>query len=166
MNTSLMLRAGLMLGAVRTVWIAVEHLVGARSTHLEWIEPSYGLFLFVGAPLTWFLLLRDHKRGLNTQPLSIKEILTVGLGAGLLSGFINVGVFACYTEVLNPNYLGAFIAWNAENSSNTFEIANREFRLPAFLDILLVHPTITNPLLAWVASRILQISNRSSAQRN
>ena len=146
MNTSLMLRAGLLLGAIRTVWIAVEHLVGARSIHLEWVEPSYGLFLFVGAPLTWFFLLRDRNQ--STQPLSVREILIAGLGAGLLSGLIHVGVFALYTEVLYPDYLDAFISWNAENSSNTFEIANREFRLPAFLDILLVHPILTNPITA------------------
>ena len=79
MNTSLMLRAGLLLGAIRTVWIAVEHLVGARSNHLEWVEPSYGLFLFVGAPLTWFFLLRDRNQ--CAQPLSVKEILIAGLGA-------------------------------------------------------------------------------------
>ena len=146
MNASLMLRAGLLLGALRTLWIAVEHLVGARSTHLEWVEPSYGLFLFVGAPLTWFFHLRDRNQ--STQPQSVKEILTAGLGAGLLSGLIHVGVFALYTEVLNPDYLDAFISWNAENSSNTLEIANREFRLPAFLDILLVHPILTNPVTA------------------
>ena len=146
MNTSLMLRAGLVLGTLRTVWIAVEHLVGARSTHLEWVEPSYGLFLFVGAPLTWFFLLRDDNK--SAQPQGVKEILTAGLGAGLLSGLIHVGVFALYTEILNPDYLDAFISWNAENSSNTFEIANREFRLPAFLDILLVHPILINPVTA------------------
>ncbi|MDG1673999.1 MAG: hypothetical protein P8H88_00990, partial [Flavobacteriales bacterium] len=120
MNTSLMLRAGLLLGAVRTLWVAVEHLVGARSTQLEWVEPSYGLFLFVGAPLTWFFLLRDHNK--SAQPQGVKEILTAGLGAGLLSGLIHVGVFALYTEILNPDYLDAFISWNAENSSNTSEI--------------------------------------------
>ena len=146
MNTSLMLLAGLLLGAIRTVWIAVEHLVGARSNHLEWVEPSYGLFLFVGAPLTWFFLLRDRNQ--SAQPLSVREILIAGLGAGLLSGLIHVGVFALYTEVLNPDYLDAFISWNAENSSNTLEIANREFRLPAFLDILLVHPILINPVTA------------------
>ena len=150
MNTSLMLRAGLLLGAVRTVWVAVEHLVGARSTHLEWVEPSYGLFLFVGAPLTWFFLLLD--RNPHAQPLSVKEILTAGLGAGLLSGLIHVGVFALYTEVLNPDYLDAFISWNAENSSNTFEVANREFRLPAFLDILLIHPLLFAPITALAIS--------------
>ena len=148
MNTSLMLRAGLVLGAVRTVWIAVEHLVGARSTHLEWIEPSYGLFLFVGAPLAWCFLL--HDRNQSAQPLGNKEILAAGLGAGLLSGLIHVGVFVLYTEVLNPDYLDAFISWNAENSSNTLEIANREFRLPAFLDILLVHPIVINPVTAML----------------
>jgi len=145
-----MLRAGLLLGAVRTLWIAVEHLVGARSTHLEWVEPSYGLFLFVGAPLTWFFLLRDRNQ--SAQPQSVKEILTAGLGAGLFSGLIHVGVFALYTEVLNPDYLDAFISWNAENSSNTFEVANREFRLPAFLDILLIHPLLFAPITALAIS--------------
>ena len=140
------IKAGLAHGCLRTLWMATEHLAGARSAHLEWVEPSYGLFLFVGTPLTWFILLRSRDR--SAHPMSIKEILTAGLGAGLLSGLIHVGVFALYTDVLNPDYLDAFISWNVENSSNTMEIANREFRLPAFLDILLVHPILINPIVA------------------
>ena len=34
------LRAGLLLGLLRAVWMAVEHLLGFRTTHLEWVEPT------------------------------------------------------------------------------------------------------------------------------
>ena len=151
--TSFALRAGLALGLLRAVWITVEHLVGARTIHLEWVEPSYGLYLLIGVPLTWVLLLRGKLGAQGQGPQTLKELLLAGLGAGLVSGLIHVGVFALYTEVLNPDYLDAFVSWNVDNSSNTFEVANREFRLPAFLDILLVHPLIANPLFALLASR-------------
>lgn len=148
MNVSFMLRAGFMLGAVRTLWIGIEHLAGARSVHLEWVETSYGLFLFAGAPLTWFFLLRNRQQ--CVPPLELNGLLKTSLGAGFISGLIHVGVFALYTEVLNPHYLDAFISWNAEHSSNTIEIANREFRLPAFLDVLLIHPILLNPITAFL----------------
>ena len=50
MNLRLGLRAGLLLGLLRTIWMAVEHLLGVRTEHLEWVEPSYGTFLLVGTP--------------------------------------------------------------------------------------------------------------------
>ena len=78
-----------------------------------------------------------------------------GVGAGLISGSIRVLTFYAYTRWINPEYLDAFIAWNVDHSSNTFEIANREFRLPAFLDILLVHPVIFNPIAASLVNLVL-----------
>lgn len=149
--THLMIRAGLLLGALRAVWMAAEHLIGARTTHLEWVEPSYGLFLFVGTPLVWawFLLA-------NRTPWGLRDLLVMGVGAGVISGAIHVGLFSLYTEWLNPEYLDEFIQWNAANSSNTFDVADREFRLPAFLDILMVHPILFNPIVAVVVHTVLR----------
>jgi len=153
LTPSLSLRAGLLLGALRTVWMAVEHLAGIRTTHLDWVEGSYGLFLLVGAPLLWAVLLAPVQRG--PSPLALRDLMVTGLGAGVISGLIHVAVFWTYTEFLHPEFLDAFIAWNAENSSNTLDIAEREFRLPAFLDILFVHPLLFNPLTAVALGGIL-----------
>ena len=142
------LRAGLLLGLLRAVWMAVEHLLGFRTTHLEWVEPGYGTFLLVGTPLVWALLWRERRQTPHLPPLRLTQALAAGLLAGLVSGPIHVTTFWIYTEFLNPNFLDAFVAWNAENSSNSFDVANREFRLPGFLDILLVHPVIFNPIAA------------------
>ena len=142
------LRAGLLLGLLRAVWMAVEHLLGFRTTHLEWVEPGYGTFLLVGTPLVWALLWRERRQTPHLPPLRLTQALAAGLLAGLVSGSIHVATFWIYTEFLNPNFLDAFVAWNAENSSNSFDVANREFRLPGFLDILIVHPVIFNPIAA------------------
>ena len=155
MTTPLFLRAGLVLGAVRTAWIVSEHLIGARSTHLEWVEPSYGIWLLVGAPATWIFLLRAYTKSCTTAPPTLKSLAATGLGAGLISGLIHAGVFWVDTTFVSPQYLDAFIAWNVENSTNTLDVANREFRLPAFLDILLVHPLATCPITAVAVSLVL-----------
>ena len=145
------LRAGLLLGLLRAVWMALEHLLGCRTTHLEWVEPSYGAFLLIGTPLVWAFLWRERQlHSHSLPPLRLPQALAAGLLAGLLSGPIHLATFWFYTEFLNPNFLDAFIAWNAEHSSNSFDLANREFRLPGFLDILLVHPVLVNSLAAWL----------------
>lgn len=151
----LALRAGLMLGLLRAVWMAVEHLLGFRTTHLEWVEPGYGTFLLVGTPLVWVLLWRERRQTPHLPPLRLTQALAAGLLAGLVSGPIHVATFWIYTEFLNPNFLDAFVAWNAENSSNSIDVANREFRLPGFLDILLIHPVLFNPIAASVVTLIL-----------
>ena len=38
------LRAGLAVGVLRAFWVAAEHGAGVRTAHLEWVEPSYGVF--------------------------------------------------------------------------------------------------------------------------
>lgn len=146
MNLQFILRAGLTLGLLRSVWVAVEHFTGIRTTHLELVEPSYGLYLFLGAPLAWLYLLRSNR--FNRPSLSLKGLLPAAVGAGAVAGAVNVLTFGLYTELLNPAYLDAFIQWNVSESSNTYEIANREFRLPAFLDILVMHPLLLNPATA------------------
>ena len=151
----LALRAGLMLGLLRAVWMAMEHLLGFRTTHLEWVEPGYGTFLLVGTPLVWVLLWRERRQTPHLPPLRLTQALAAGLLAGLVSGPIHVATFWIYTEFLNPNFLDAFVAWNAENSSNSIDVANREFRLPGFLDILLIHPVLFNPIAASVVTLIL-----------
>ena len=65
---------------------------------------------------------------------------------------------------MNPNFLDAFIAWNAENSSNSFDVANREFRLPGFLDILLIHPVIFNPIAASLVTLAMTKSCQGTSQ--
>ena len=149
------LRAGLLLGLLRAVWMAVEHLLGFRTTHLEWVEPGYGTFLLIGTPLVWAFLWRERRQTPHLPPLRLTQALAAGLLAGLVSGPIHVATFWIYTELLNPNFLDAFVAWNAENSSNSFDVANREFRLPGFLDILLVHPVIFNPIAATLVNLVL-----------
>ena len=156
MTFRLGLRAGILLGLLRAVWMAVEHLLGFRTTHLEWVEPGYGTFLLIGTPLVWAFLWRDRRlHSPNLPPLRLTQALGAGFLAGLVSGPIHVATFWIYTEFLNPNFLDAFIAWNAENSSNSFDVANREFRLPGFLDILLVHPVIFNPIAAALVTFVL-----------
>jgi hypothetical protein len=149
----LWIRAGLGLGALRAAWMLGEHLMGARTMHLEWIEPSYGLYLLLGSPLLWFALLLPTQR--KHPPLSWRALFMNGLGAGLLAGMINVALFWTYTEWLNPQYLDGFIRWNVEHSTNTLEVAQREFRLPAFLDILILHPLLVHPLIAMSLGKIL-----------
>ena len=155
MTFRLGLRAGLLLGLLRAVWMTVEHLLGFRTTHLEWVEPGYGTFLLVGTPLVWVFLWRERRQTPHLPPLRLTQALAAGLLAGLVSGSIHVATFWIYTEFLNPNFLDAFVAWNAENSSNSFDVANREFRLPGFLDILLVHPVIFNPIAAALVTFVL-----------
>ena len=155
MTFRLGLRAGLLLGLLRAVWMAVEHLLGFRTTHLEWVEPGYGTFLLVGTPLVWALLWGERRQTPHLPPLRLTQALAAGLLAGLVSGPIHVATFWIYTEFVNPNFLDAFVAWNAENSSNSFDVANREFRLPGFLDILLVHPVIFNPIAAALVTFVL-----------
>lgn len=155
MSLRLGLRAGLLLGLLRTIWTAVEHLLGVRTEHLEWVEPSYGTFLLVGTPLVWVMLWRSTRHIPNLTPPKRTETLGAGLLAGLVSGCIHVATFALYTEWFNPKFLDAFIAWNVEHSSNTLDLANREFRLPGFLDILLVHPLLFNPVVASLLTYVL-----------
>ena len=156
MNHQFTLRAGLTLGLLRSAWIAVEHFTGIRTTHLELVEPSYGLYLFLGAPLAWLYLLRSNR--FNRPSLSLKGLLPAAVVAGAVAGAVNVLTFWLYTELLNPAYLDAFIEWNVSESSNTYEIANREFRLPAFLDILVMHPLLLNP--ATAALVLVAVRNR------
>ena len=81
MSLRLGLRAGLLLGLLRTLWMAVEHLLGIRTDHLEWVEPSYGTFLIVGTPLVWVMLWRSTRHIPSLPPP--KRIQT--LGSGLLA---------------------------------------------------------------------------------
>ena len=80
------LRAGLLLGLLRAVWMAVEHLLGFRTTHLEWVEPGYGTFLLVGTPLVWALLWGERRQTPHLPPLRLTQALAAGLLAGLVSG--------------------------------------------------------------------------------
>ena len=58
------LRAGLAVGVLRAFWVAVEHVAGVRTAHLEWVEPSYGVFLLVGVPAVWVGAVQEPpKRG-------------------------------------------------------------------------------------------------------
>ena len=155
MSLRLGLRAGLLLGLLRTIWMAVEHLLGCRTAHLEWVEPSYGTFMLVGTPLVWVMLLRSNRRIPDLPPPKRPQTLASGLVAGLVSGCIHIATFAIYTEWLNPSFLDAFIAWNVEHSANTFDVANREFRLPAFLDILVLHPILFNPIFASLLTYVM-----------
>lgn len=155
MSLCLGLRAGLLLGLLRAMWMAVEHLLGCRTAHLEWVEPSYDTFLLAGTPLVWVMLWRSNRRVHDLSPPKRSQPLTAGLVAGLVSGIIHVATFAIYTEWLNPHFLDAFIAWNVEHSLNTLDVANREFHLPAFLDILLIHPMLFNPIVASLLTHVL-----------
>ena len=135
MSLRLGLRAGLLLGLLRTIWMAVEHLLGVRTEHLEWVEPSYGTFLIVGTPLVWVMLWRSTRHIPNLPPPNRTETLGAGLLAGLVSGCIHIASFALYTEWFNTKFLDAFIV-ERRARLNTLDIANRQFRLPNFLDIL------------------------------
>lgn len=53
-----------------------------------------------------------------------------------------------------PTYMHA--GRNVAHSSNTFEVANRAFRLPAFLDVLVGHPLLQSPALACLLGRALR----------
>ena len=46
------------VGVLRAFWVAAEHGAGVRTAHLEWVEPSYGVFLLVGVPAVWVALSR------------------------------------------------------------------------------------------------------------
>lgn len=151
-SLKLSVKAGLALGTLRGFWIMVEHLAGIRTDHLESVELSYGIFLSLGTLFVWWRFLHVDSQDPH---LTSRDLLIGGVGAGLFSGAIHVLTFYAYTRWINPEYLDAFIAWNVDHSSNTFEIANREFRLPAFLDILLVHPVIFNPIAASLVNLVL-----------
>ena len=48
---------------LRAFWVAAEHGAGVRTAHLEWVEPSYGVFLLVGVPTAWVALSKTPKLG-------------------------------------------------------------------------------------------------------
>ena len=150
--TRFALRAGITLGILRILWMACEHLVGIRTTHLDWVEPSYGVYLLAGVPLTWLALFK------LAPPSShrLHHLFASGLLAGALSGMTQALAFWAYTSWINPAFLDDFIQWNVAHSSNTFEVANRAFRLPAFLDVLLGHPLLQSPVLACLLGRALR----------
>ena len=130
----------------------------------RWVEPGYGTFLLLGTLLVWAFLWRERQlHSHSLPPLRLAQAIGAGFLAGLVSGPIHVASFWIYTELLNPNFLNAFVAWNAENSSNSFDVANREFRLPGFLDILLVHPVIFNPIAAALVTFVLTKSCQGTA---
>ena len=75
-----------LLGLLRAVWMAVEHLLGFRTTHLEWVELGYGTFLLVGTPLVWAFLWRERRQTPDLPPLRLTQALAAGLLAGFASG--------------------------------------------------------------------------------
>ena len=86
--TRFALRAGITLGTLRILWMACEHLVGIRTTHLDWVEPSYGVYLLAGVPLTWLALFK------LAPPSSHRlQFFASGLLAGALSGMTQALAF-------------------------------------------------------------------------
>ena len=145
------LRAGLAVGVLRAFWVAVEHAAGIRSAHLEWVEPSYGVFLLVGVPAVWVVQSRTR------QSAVVRDAAwwAVGLTAGLLAGLLHTAIHGAYAAWVNPDYLESFAAWNAATTANTLEVARREFSLPGFMDVLVGHQLALNLAMAWATSKRL-----------
>ena len=145
------LRAGLAVGVLRGIWVAVEHGAGVRTAHLEWVEPSYGLFLLVGVPAVWVALSRNRQSAVERDA----AWWAVGLTAGLLAGLLHTVIHGAYAAWVNPDYLESFASWNAATTANTLEVARREFSLPGFMDVLVGHQLAVNLAMAWVTSKRL-----------
>ena len=145
------LRAGLAVGVLRALWVAVEHVAGVRTAHLEWVEPSYGVFLLLGVPAVWVALSRTRRRAAEGDA----AWWAVGLTAGLLAGLLHTAIHGAYAAWINPDYLESFASWNAATTANTLEVARREFSLPAFMDVLVGHQLALNLAMAWATSKRL-----------
>ena len=145
------LRRGLDVGVLRGIWVAVEHVAGVRTAHLEWVEPSYGVFLLVGVPAVWVALSRVRR----SMAARDATWWAVGLTAGLLAGLLHTVIHGAYAAWVNPDYLESFASWNAATSANTLEVARREFSLPAFMDVLVGHQLAVNLAMAWATSKRL-----------
>ena len=72
---------------------------------------------------------------------------------GLLSGLFHTALHGVYATWVNPDYLDAFATWNANTTSNTLEVARREFSLPGFMDVLVGHQLFLNLVMAWVTCK-------------
>ena len=92
------LRAGLAVGVLRAFWVAAEHGAGVRTAHLEWVEPSYGVFLLVGVPAVWVALSRTRRRAAEGDA----AWWAVGLTAGLLAGLLHTAIHGAYAAWVNP----------------------------------------------------------------
>ena len=145
------LRAGLAVGVLRGIWMAVEHVAGVRTAHLGWVEPSYGVFLLVGVPAIWVALSRVRRSMAEHDG----AWWAVGLTAGLLAGLLHTAMHGAYSAWVNPGYLESFAAWNAATTANTLEVARREFSLPGFMDVLVGHQLAVNLAMAWATSKRL-----------
>lgn len=145
------LRAGLAVGVLRAFWVAAEHGAGVRTAHLEWVEPSYGVFLLVGVPAVWMALSRTRRSTAERDA----AWWAVGLTAGLLAGLLHTAMHGAYAAWVNPDYLESFASWNAATTSNTLEVARREFSLPGFMDVLVGHQLVVNLAMAWATSKRL-----------
>ena len=145
------LRTGLAVGVLRGIWVAVEHVAGIRTAHLEWVEPSYGVFLLVGVPAVWVTLPRIRQSAVERDG----AWWAVGLTAGLLAGLLHTAMHGAYSTWVNPDYLESFASWNAATTANTLEVARREFSLPGFMDVLVGHQLAVNLAMAWATSKRL-----------
>ena len=145
------LRAGLADGVLRALWVAAEHVAGVRTAHLEWVEPSYGVFLLVGVPAVWVALSRNRQSAVERDA----AWWAVGLTAGLLAGLLHTAMHGAYSTWVNPDYLESFASWNAATTANTLEVARREFSLPGFMDVLVGHQLAMNLAMAWATSKRL-----------
>ena len=145
------LRAGLAVVVLRALWVAAEHVAGVRTAHLEWVEPSYGLFLLVGVPAVWVALSRNRQSAVERDA----AWWAFGLTAGLLAGLLHTVIHGAYAAWVNPDYLESFASWNAATTANTLEVARREFSLPGFMDVLVGHQLAVNLAMAWVTSKRL-----------
>ena len=145
------LRAGLAVGVLRGIWVAVEHVAGVRTAHLEWVEPSYGVFLLVGVPTAWVALSKTNRSSVGRDA----AWWAVGLTAGLLAGLLHTAMHGAYATWVNPGYLESFASWNAATTANTLEVARREFSLPGFMDVLVGHQLAMNLAMAWATSKRL-----------
>ena len=143
------LRAGLAVGVLRSIWVAVEHVAGVRTAHLGWVEPSYGVFLLVGVPAVWVALSKTRQRAAEGNA----AWWAVGLTAGLLAGLLHTAMYGAYSTWVNPDYLESFASWNAGTTANTLEVARREFSLPGFMDVLVGHQLAVNLAMAWATSK-------------
>ncbi|MGB1364650.1 MAG: hypothetical protein ACPG56_08505 [Flavobacteriales bacterium] len=148
---SMGLRAGFAVGVLRAFWVAAEHFAGIHTAHLEWVEPSYGVFLLVGVPAVWVALSKTRRRAADGKA----AWWAVGLTAGLLAGLLHTAMHGAYSTWVNPDYLESFASWNAATTANTLEVARREFSLPAFMDVLVGHPLAVNLAMAWASSKRL-----------